>query len=148
MQSNEEVYRWMTPCPETIDQRETLRTALSVMRRAHVRHLPVTDKGQLVGLLSERDLAFAERFLEARDAPVGAVMSRDPYVAAPYASLKDVAKTMLRHKYGSAVIVDAKSIVGIFTVMDALRAIIGRDDELETTPTTTTSNAAGAMTTP
>jgi acetoin utilization protein AcuB len=116
----------MTPCPQTIHADATLFDAFVMMRRQGIRHLPVMDRGQLVGLLSERDIAFAERFLEARESPVAAVMTRDPYVTVPYAPLAEVAETMSRHKYGSAIVIDNRNVVGVFTAVDALRALAER----------------------
>jgi acetoin utilization protein AcuB len=101
--------------------------AFVMMRQLQIRHLPVMDRGQLVGLLSERDIAFAERFLEARESPVAAVMTRDPYVTVPYAPLAEVAETMARHKYGSALVIDDGNVVGVFTAVDALRALAERE---------------------
>jgi acetoin utilization protein AcuB len=121
--TGEQVYRWMTPCPQTIAPDATLFDALSTMRRFGIRHLPVVDEGQLVGLLSERDIAFAERFLEARDACVAAVMNREPFMTVPYAPLAEVCDVMAKKKYGSAVVVDGASVVGVFTAIDALRVI-------------------------
>jgi acetoin utilization protein AcuB len=123
MKNNDQVYRWMTPCPQTIHADATLFDALATMRRHGIRHLPVMDKGLLVGVLSERDIAFAERFLEARSAPVAAVMTRDPYVTVPYAPLAEVAEAMARYKYGAAIVLDHGNVVGIFTTVDALRAL-------------------------
>jgi CBS domain-containing protein len=111
--------------------------ALVTMRRYGIRHLPVVDRGDLVGLVSERDLAFAERFLEGREASVASMMARDPYVAVPSALLTDVCTAMARDKYGSAVIVDRGNVVGVFTAVDALRAIASmhpRDASLHPVP--------------
>jgi acetoin utilization protein AcuB len=123
MNPDDKVYQWMTPCPQTIEYDATLFDALGVMRRYGIRHLPVLDEGQLVGVVSERDLAFAERFLDAREAPVQAVMTRDPFVTFPYVPLTEVCQTMARLKYGSVVVMDRGNVVGVFTAVDALRAI-------------------------
>ena len=123
MKPGDQVYRWMTPCTQTIGLETTLSDALLVMRRFDVRHLPVLDQGELVGLVTERDLAFSERFLEARTTQVASMMTRDPYVTVPFASLTDVCAQMAEHKYGSAVVLDGGVVVGVFTTVDALRAI-------------------------
>jgi acetoin utilization protein AcuB len=123
MKHDDQVYRWMTPCPQTVQPAATMFDALVMMRQHGIRHLPVVDRGDLVGIVSERDLAFADRFLEGRDASVASMMSRDPYVAVPNALLSDACASMARDKYGSAVIVDRGNVVGVFTAVDALRAI-------------------------
>jgi acetoin utilization protein AcuB len=123
MKPSDQVYRWMTPCPQTAGRDATMAEARAEMRRYGVRHLPVVDMGELVGIVSDRDLSFAERFTDPRSTPVGDVMTKDPYVTVPYAPLVDVAHAMASDKYGAAIVVDRGSIVGVFTAMDALRAI-------------------------
>lgn len=46
----------MTPHPQTIDAGEDASTALQMMRDGGFRHLPVTQKGQLIGIVSIRDI--------------------------------------------------------------------------------------------
>lgn len=50
------VSQYMTHSPKTIEASELGTTAAGVMIRHRVRHLPVTEKGRLVGFLSARDL--------------------------------------------------------------------------------------------
>ena len=46
----------MTRDPETLTPDDTVREALDLMREGHFRHLPVVDRGRLVGIVSIRDL--------------------------------------------------------------------------------------------
>ena len=46
----------MTPYPQTIDMAENAGKALQMMRDGGFRHLPVTHKGQLLGIVSIRDI--------------------------------------------------------------------------------------------
>ena len=50
------VSQYMTHSPRTIEASEPAATAAAVMVKHRVRHLPVTEKGRLVGFLSARDL--------------------------------------------------------------------------------------------
>ncbi|HYL08079.1 MAG TPA: CBS domain-containing protein [Candidatus Udaeobacter sp.] len=50
------VSQYMTQSPRTVEASELAMTAAAVMIRHRVRHLPVTDKGRLIGFLSARDL--------------------------------------------------------------------------------------------
>jgi serine phosphatase RsbU (regulator of sigma subunit)/CBS domain-containing protein len=47
---------WMTPNPQTIAADESWESAMGLMERLHVRHLPVMDDGHVVGMLATRDL--------------------------------------------------------------------------------------------
>lgn len=124
MKEGAQVYRYMTPCPHTVRRDETLAVAREHMVRYGIRHLPVLDDGDLVGILSDRELAVAERV--GRDEvglTVGDLMTPDPYIALPSTPLAEVAGEMAHKKYGAAVIVDRGNVVGVFTPIDALRAI-------------------------
>lgn len=125
MKPDDQVYRWMTPSPQTIAADATMFDAIVLMRRYGIRHLPVLDRvgGDLVGIVSDRDLAFAERFLESRHARIDSMMTREPYVTVPYAALADVCRVMAANKYGAAIVCDDSKVVGVFTAVDALRAI-------------------------
>jgi CBS domain-containing protein len=47
---------WMTRDPETIEPDETTEHAATLMMHGGFRHLPVTEGGAVVGILSIRDL--------------------------------------------------------------------------------------------
>lgn len=112
----------MTHAPHTIGRAQKLSEAHDLMRQHHVRHLPVMDDDKLVGLLSQRDLYFVEA-LGVGDQLVDKVfvaMACEVYQVAPGDLLSDVAREMAVHKYGCAVVVDRRRVVGIFTAIDAL----------------------------
>lgn len=44
---------------KTIDDQETIEEAADKMRQAKIKHLPVTSKGRLVGMLTDWDIVFA-----------------------------------------------------------------------------------------
>lgn len=47
----------MTDFPRSLAPNDSLRRALELMLAAEIRHLPVVERGQLVGIISIRDLA-------------------------------------------------------------------------------------------
>ena len=51
------VREWMSADPSTIDADSSVGEALDRMLEAGFRHLPVTEQGQIVGMVSMRDLA-------------------------------------------------------------------------------------------
>lgn len=123
MKPGAQVYRYMTPCPHTISRDATLAQARERMKTFRIRHLPVLDEGDLVGMVSERDLALAERFGDPKRMKVEDAMTVDPFVTVPSATLAEVADAMAQRKLGAAVIIDRGNVVGVFTAVDALRAI-------------------------
>ena len=120
------IHRFMTPTPHSISTRQTLAEAHQVMRERGVRHLPVLEEGRLVGVVSQRDLYLLEtlRGVDAAREQVEEAMSGEPYVVAPDAPVDDVAEAMAVHRHGSALVVEASRVVGIFTSTDALRALV------------------------
>lgn len=119
------VEAFMTASPQTIGRDQPLSSAKDMMSQYGVRHLPVLDGGQLVGVVSERDVAFigAVRDIEASELTVGEAMSSEVYTVSRSELLRTVAANMARHRYGSAIVVEANRVVGMFTTVDALRAL-------------------------
>jgi acetoin utilization protein AcuB len=115
----------MTPQPYTIGRKQTLATAHAMMRSHHVRHLPVLERGELVGVVSQRDLYLVENItgVDADKDLVDDAMSTDCYVVAPQATVREVAADMAERRLGSAVVVETGRVIGIFTATDALRML-------------------------
>jgi CBS domain-containing protein len=53
---NESVSEWMTPHPDTIEPGDTTDHAAVLMIHGGFRHLPVVEDGNIVGIISIRDL--------------------------------------------------------------------------------------------
>jgi acetoin utilization protein AcuB len=116
--------KYMTVLPHTIGKDQTLAHAEDLMHEYRVRHLPVLDAGQLVGILTDRDIKLVETFkdVEADKVKVEEAYSPDPYITSPSALLSEVCDQMVAKKYGCVLVVDNKKLVGIFTWVDALKA--------------------------
>lgn len=120
------IRQFMTPNPITIAAYQPLTAAHKVMREHHVRHLPVLAEGKLVGVVSMRDLYFIETLPGANpdEVLVSEAMSSEVYTVGPTTPLDEVVREMADNKYGSVVVVDGARIVGVFTTVDALRALL------------------------
>lgn len=121
------VRQYMTVVPETIAADLALAQARDRMFQLDARHLPVVENGELVGILSDRDLHLAESLGHDLDTtPVRRAMTPQPFSCGPEAHLHAVAAEMAAHKYGSAIVVDRDHpghVLGLFTTTDALRAL-------------------------
>lgn len=120
------ISHYMTPMPHSIGRQQPLSRAHQVMREHGIRHLPVLEGGRLIGMLSMRDLQLIETLagVDPEAVPVEEAMSSDPYSVSPSTPIDAVAATMAEHKYGSAVIIDESGVVGMFTTVDACRALV------------------------
>ncbi|MFZ5469517.1 MAG: CBS domain-containing protein [Myxococcota bacterium] len=115
----------MTRSPHSIGVDRSMEDAHRLMREHRIRHLPVLEGGSLVGLVSERDLHLMETLkdVDPRSVTVEEAMSQDVFTVRPDSSLAQVADTMAKKKLGSAVVMDEAKVVGVFTTIDALRAL-------------------------
>jgi acetoin utilization protein AcuB len=123
----------MTPSPATVGSAASIAEALRLVREHRMRHLPVVDDGELVGIVSDRDLRLAmpsplgaerpEFVALVERTPVEAIMARDVITVGPTDTLEDAAERMRRSRVGSLPVVDAAgALVGILTETDILHA--------------------------
>ena len=120
-----EVSKYMTTSPHSIGRDQTLSAAHKVMRQHGCRHLPVLHGGKLVGIVSERDLHLVETLkdVDPEQVSVEDAMLTQVYSVSPEAPLDEVTAEMASKKYGSAVVMQNGKVVGIFTTVDACRAL-------------------------
>ena len=114
---------YMTPGPYTIGREQSLVTAKQMMQTSHVRHLPVLHGGKLVGVLSDRELAAIETLPGSTQFTVEDAMVPDVFMTSGDAPLAMVAGEMARLRLGSAIVLKDDQVVGVFTAVDALRAL-------------------------
>lgn len=127
MSDNDEprVGTYMTMWPHSIGRDQSLSLAAAMMRDHQVRHLPVLDGGQLVGVLSERDIALVEALapLDPDRVSVEEAMTPMPYAVTPETPLSRVVRMMADHRYGCTVVMERGKVLGLFTTTDALTVL-------------------------
>jgi acetoin utilization protein AcuB len=121
------IRNYMTPSPLTIGADQPLAIANELMRARRIRHLPVLRGGQLVGILSQRDIQLIAGLpaVDLTEVPVEDAMSNNIYSVGPDTPIKEVAATMAEHKYGAALVVEGRHVTGVFTTIDALNVLAG-----------------------
>ena len=125
MKAIPKISKFMTTVPLTIGTHVTLKDAQKIMDENSIRHLPVLEGGSVVGVISDRDLKSFASFkgVDYKVDTVAGFSSLDPFTVSPEATLGEVCGMMAENKYGCALIKDNNKIVGIFTWVDALRAM-------------------------
>ena len=115
----------MSDSPHTIGPTRSLAVARGMMLDQGIRHLPVLDGGNIVGLLSERDLLLVESLpgVNPTDVRVEEAMVQNVFTVEPDAPVGEVVETMIERKLGSAVVTQGERVIGVFTTIDALRAL-------------------------
>jgi CBS-domain-containing membrane protein len=125
----------MTRKPYVAFVRDSIESVLAKLAEADVRHLPVTESGELVGIVSDRDLRevipsaldVVERPSESARLlarPVSELMSTDVVSVSPGDDVVDAIDLMIEHRVGAVPVVQEGStlLVGIVSYVDALRA--------------------------
>ncbi len=114
----------MSPRAETVTTQENVRRAARTMQAADIGCLPVLDDGELVGVVTDRDLA--TRVLgEDRDpatTSVGDVMTKGCTVLRSDADVDDLAELMSKEQLHRVVILDEHDDpVGVVSTGDLAR---------------------------
>jgi len=111
--------------PITIERTASLADAHRVMRQYQIRHLPVVEQGNLVGVVTQRDLHLLESVGEphAETSKVDEAMIEHPFIVTSDTALDEVLDIMADHKYGSVIVMGHAGVEGIFTATDACRVL-------------------------
>jgi acetoin utilization protein AcuB len=130
------IQEYMTRSPHSIGEEQSLARAKTVMQEHDIRHLPVLHGGQLVGMVTDRDVQLVETLddIDPKLVTVSDAMSQSVYAIPPDTPLEQVAAEMAARKYGSAVVMRGRDVVGIFTTVDACRALASLLREARSTP--------------
>src|SRR5215469_8605806 len=102
--------------PITIEPDAPISAAQSLMQRYRISGVPVTKDGRLVGILTNRDLRFENRW----DLPISDVMTKENLVTVPVGTTLEQAEAILhRHRVEKLLVVDENyGLKGLITVKD------------------------------
>jgi CBS domain-containing protein len=127
----------MTKHPAHIGPNASIFAALNLLKDLDVRHLPVVENGQLVGIISDKDLkSLSAQELERASLdstnfdltsvlqqPVSDFMSGNIFFVSPEAPIAEAIDIMLDQRIGAVPVVDLdNSLVGVVSYVDILRA--------------------------
>jgi IMP dehydrogenase len=102
--------------PVTVEPEQKIADALQVMKRFRISGVPVTKKGKLVGILTNRDLRFETRF----DLPIEKVMTKENLITVAVGTTLEEAEAILhQHRVEKLLVVDDQyNLKGLITVKD------------------------------
>ncbi len=114
----------------TVDKDQNLSDALKLLRKHNVSRLPVTNNKELVGIISERDIADKLGSSKYESMPasrlhISSVMIKDVLTVPQTMQLEDVAKLMLDNGIGSVPVMDDDKMVGIVSKADFVTLATG-----------------------
>lgn len=123
----------MTHAPQTVHPTASLREAVRLMVRGGFRRLPVVDEtGQLVGIVTDRDIRLAvDSPLVLRErshhnfhmthVTVDMCMTSDPITVQPATPIADALQLLIEYCIGGLPVVMHGEVVDIVTETDVLR---------------------------
>jgi acetoin utilization protein AcuB len=126
---------WMTTDPITVNPDTSVMKASQVMKENNVRRLPViNDKGQVVGIVTDRDLKEAspskattldvhELYYLLSELKVKDIMSRKVITITAEETVEKAAVIMLEHKVTGLPVVDNGRLIGILSQGDVFRVL-------------------------
>lgn len=107
---------------ETLSSQMSLDEAVQAFSRSHHRGFPVVDNGQLLGIVTQSDLAKMDEHNLAGDTPLFKIMTPQPVTVNPLASLADVLYLLNRYQLSRLPVIEGKKLIGIITRADIIRA--------------------------
>jgi IMP dehydrogenase len=107
--------------PITMSPDQKIHEAMEVMKKYKISGLPITLKGKLVGILTNRDLRFETRL----DLKISDLMTKEKLITVPVGTTLEKAKSILhRHRVEKLPVVDDKyRLKGLITVKDIQKKI-------------------------
>jgi IMP dehydrogenase len=102
--------------PITISQDAFISEVLAMMKQYKISGVPVTEKGKLIGILTNRDLRFETQLSKK----VSNVMTKEKLITAPLGTTLDEAKKILnKYKIEKLPIIDKENnLKGLITIKD------------------------------
>jgi acetoin utilization protein AcuB len=123
----------MTKDPVTVTPEDLLIQARLKMEKGNFRRLPVVSDGQLVGIITDRDVRQHVGLLDRTD--VKTAMSKKPVTVTPGTTVEASAQILLKEKIGGLPVIEKNRLVGMITTSDILEAfldVLGASEETST----------------
>ena len=130
------VKNWMSDKVITVDENDSMQDAMKLLKEHAIRMLPVMKEGELVGIVTDRDLKRASASdatsLEIHELlylistiKVKNIMTTDPITVPPDFTVEETAEVLLNHKINGVPVVDGdKRVVGVITETDLFKVLI------------------------
>jgi len=114
----------MSPRFITIGPDASLAEARSLLDQHRIRHLPVVEDGNPVGIITDRDIRSAAPASSLGQVKVGEAMTKNLIMVTPDTQVQEAAKLMVTHRIGGLPVQKEGKLVGIITETDLLNALV------------------------
>ncbi len=111
----------------TVSPEETVQVAASILSRLGIGALPVLEEGKLVGIISERDIAYSVGVKGVRTSTrkVRELMSARPRTCTAEDPVEEVLERMTEHRVRHLPVMDGHRLAGIVSIRDLVRVRLG-----------------------
>lgn len=129
------VKNWMKRDVSWLDVDDSMHAAIVLMKEQQMSMLPIMRQGNLVGVVTDRDLKRASAsdatsldvhelgYLLAK-IKVAEIMTKNPITVPPDFTIEETAEILLKNKISSVPVVSAGAVVGIISQQDLFRAML------------------------
>lgn len=135
MKRREPISHIMTKNVLTVKVTDDLHEVIDLIKKNHIRHLPVLDGKEIVGMVSRTDinrLTFSSLFENQEGADeavlemltIPQVMTQKPRTVEASLSIRDVAEILTLEEYHALPVVENGSLVGIVTTTDIIKYML------------------------
>jgi predicted transcriptional regulator len=135
MKRRESISHIMTKNVATVQVSDDLHDVIDLVKRNHIRHIPVLEGHDVVGIISSTDinrLTFSSLFenQEGADEAIlemlnsSQVMTQKPRTVDAALSIRDVAEILASEEYHALPVVENSQLVGIVTTTDVIKYML------------------------
>ena len=129
------VRTYMTKNPITASPETTFPEAMSLLRKYHIRRLPVVERGELVGIIVEQDLlsnqpspattlSIYEIYSLLEHLHLSQMMAHPVITVEGDCPIEEAARIMCDFKIGCLPVMDGSDLVGIITETDIFKVLV------------------------
>jgi len=118
------IKNWMTKEPKIISPESLIFDAVEMMQKFSIRHIPVMENDELVGLITESSLRNAILRKDNKSEKIRDIMIRNPITIDYSSSIDHAAKLINEYRVGGLPVLDKRKLAGIFTTTDLVNAFI------------------------
>lgn len=135
MKRREPISHIMTKNVATVQVSDDLHDVINLVKKNHIRHVPVLEGHDVVGIISSTDinrLTFSSLFENQEGADeailemlsISQVMTQKPRTVEASLSIRDVAEILASEEYHALPVVENGQLAGIVTTTDVIKYLL------------------------
>lgn len=135
MKKRTPISKIMTTDVVTLNVIDTLETAEKLFKKHKIRHIPIVQNKEIIGMLSYTDLlriSFADISDDENNVDtfvydmfsIKQVMAKNLFLVPPYTTVKEVAELLREKEFHALPVVEDNELVGIVTTTDLINYLI------------------------